>query len=124
MEKLAKEYGINSFKIFLADKNKKFLNNKDILEALKHIKDLGCIAKVHAENGAIIAENQKRLLACGVTGPEGHLLSRPEEVEEEAVRRVCTFAKQVNCPLDICSPTSVDATEVIKQFKEKGLVVI
>jgi len=124
MEKLAKECGVNSFKMFMAYKDTVMLNNSELLEAFKHVKDLGCIAKVHAENGDIIAENQKRLLARGVTGPEGHSLAAPEEVEEEAVRRACTLASQANVPLYICSPSSLAATEVVKQFKEKGLTVI
>lgn len=124
MEKLAKEHGVNSFKMFMAYKDTLMLDNKDLMEAFKHVKELGCIAKVHAENGDSIDENIKTLIANGVTGPEGHPLSRPVEVEEEAVRRACTMAKQVNVPLNICGVTSSEAVEIIKEFKEKDVVVI
>jgi dihydroorotase-like cyclic amidohydrolase len=79
---------------------------------------------VHAENGDIIAENQRRLLARGVVGPEGHPAAQPQEVEEEAVRRACSLALQANVPLVVTAPSCPEAAEIIAQFEAKGLVVV
>ena len=57
------------------------MNNNELKEAFEHVRDIGCIAKVHAETGDIIIQNQRRLFAEGVLGPEGHPLAQPEEVD-------------------------------------------
>ena len=124
MEILARDFGVNSFKLFMTYKNLLMLDNKQLMEAFKHVKDLGCIAKVHAENGDMVADNEKKLLKEGIRGPEGHLLARPEEVEEEAVRRACTLSLQANNPLHVCGVSSTGAVDIIKEFREKGLVVM
>ncbi|KAB7494975.1 Dihydropyrimidinase, partial [Armadillidium nasatum] len=94
MAQLTREHGVNSFKMFLAYKDLWQLNDEELLEAFKACKEIGALAQVHAENGDIIKENSKKLLALGITGPEGHEMSRPEEVEAEATMRACVLANQ------------------------------
>ena len=124
MEVLVRDHGVNTFKVFMSFKDELMIPSKDILRVMKKAKELGCVVQVHAENGDMIAQNQRALLAEGVRGPEGHLLAHPEDVEEEAVRRACCLAREVGLPLHISSPSSAGAVEIIKEYREKGLVVI
>lgn len=43
-----------------------------------------------------LLQNAKKVLAQGITGPEGHELCRTEEVETEACLRAITIANQVS----------------------------
>ncbi|KAF8395714.1 hypothetical protein HHK36_019664 [Tetracentron sinense] len=77
MEIMVKEKGINSFKFFLAYKGALMINDELLLQGFRKCKSLGALAMVHAENGDAVVEGQKRMIDLGITGPEGHALSRP-----------------------------------------------
>ena len=113
---------INSFKMFMAHKDI-FLLRDNILETFKTCKEIGVIGQVHAENGDVIEQNQKRLLVAVVTRPERHPMSRPEEVEEEALLRACVLANQVKCPLYVVLVISKSAAEIIMKKRKQGSVI-
>lgn len=122
-ELCSEEVGINSFKMFMAYKDVMMLRDNEMIEVFKVCRKIGALAQVHAENGDAIAENQDRLLAKGVTGPEGHPLSRPEEIETEAVMRACTMANQLDCPLYVVHVMSKTAADIIVRKRNEGQVV-
>ncbi|XP_076262568.1 collapsin Response Mediator Protein isoform X4 [Rhynchophorus ferrugineus] len=118
MEILCKEHGVNSFKMFMAYSF--MLNDAELYSAFEQCQKLGAVAQVHAENGSIIAKNVEKLLANGVTGPEGHELSRPEDIEAEAVNRACVIAKQVNLPIYLVRVSSVSSANAIAERRSSG----
>ncbi|XP_071641915.1 dihydropyrimidinase isoform X4 [Temnothorax longispinosus] len=123
MATLAKDHGVGSFKMFMAYRDMFMLRDPELIETFKACKEIGAVAMVHAENGDLIAENAKKLLAAGVTGPEGHEMSRPEEVEAEAVNRACVIANQVNCPLYVVHVMSRSAAEQVEDARKRGVCV-
>lgn len=57
------------------------VNDELLMEGLKKCKSLGALPMVHAENGDAVFEGQNRMIELGITGPEGHALSRPPMVK-------------------------------------------
>ncbi|KAJ4971188.1 hypothetical protein NE237_004287 [Protea cynaroides] len=124
MEIMVQEKGINSFKFFLAYKGSLMIRDELLLEGLKKCKSLGALAMVHAENGDAVAEGQKRMIDLGVTGPEGHALSRPPVLEGEATARAIRLAGFVNVPLYVVHVMSIDAMEEIAKAQKSGQKVV
>lgn len=76
MKTIIDDYGVNSFKCYMAYKDLLMLSDTEMYEVFETCKEVGGLAMVHAENGNVIAKNQEKLLKSGITGPEGHALSR------------------------------------------------
>jgi hypothetical protein len=75
---------------------------------------------VHAENGDAVADGQQRVFDSGVTGPEGHALSRPAALEGEATGRAIRLAEFVGTPLYVVHVMSRDAMEEIARARWVG----
>lgn len=72
METLVREHGVNSFQMFMAYKDMMMLRDSELYQALQTCKDIGAIARVHAENGELVAEVivivMKNILDAAVIG--------------------------------------------------------
>ncbi|MBT8136179.1 MAG: amidohydrolase family protein, partial [Gammaproteobacteria bacterium] len=87
METLVRDYGVNSFKHFMAYKGAIMATDEILVNSFMKAVELGAITTVHAENGELVYRLQQKIYEMGITGPEGHPLSRPPEVEGEAANR-------------------------------------
>lgn len=116
---LCQEKGISSYKMFMAYKGLFMIDDFEMYEVFERCRDLGALAQVHAENGDVIAKNVAKLLESGINGPEGHELSRTEDVEAEATNRACMIAHQTNCPLYVVHVMSISAAEEVARARER-----
>ena len=124
MAALTERHGINSFKFFMAYKGALMVSDEELLAGFQRCRELGALAQVHAENGDAVAEGQRRVFAAGVTGPEGHALSRPEGLEAEATARAIRLAEFVDTPLYVVHVMSGQAAAEVAAARARGARVI
>jgi dihydropyrimidinase len=117
---LTSRHGVNSFKHFMAYKGAIMVSDEQMLQSFRRCQELGALATVHAENGDLVYFLQQELLKQGITGPEGHPLSRPPEVEGEAANRVIRLAQVINTPLYIVHNSCKEAVEAITRARLEG----
>ena len=107
----------------MAYKGALMVNDDEMFASFSRCAELGALPLVHAENGDVVAALQKKLLAEGVTGPEGHAYSRPPEVEGEAANRAIMIADVAGCPLYIVHVSCEQTHEAIRRARQKGMRV-
>ena len=120
MGTLVRDHGVNSFKHFMAYKNAIMADDDTLLRSFSRALELGAIPTVHAENGELVYHLQQELVKKGITGPEGHPLSRPPEVEGEAVNRAITIARVLGVPIYIVHVSCRQALEAITRARNEG----
>ncbi|MCO8144987.1 dihydropyrimidinase [Rhodovulum tesquicola] len=120
MEAVVRQKGITSFKHFMAYKGALMVNDDEMYASFRRCADLGAIPLVHAENGDVVAELQRRLMDEGNTGPEAHAYSRPPEVEGEATNRAIMIADMAGVPLYVVHVSCEEAHEAIRRARMLG----
>jgi len=120
MATLCTEHGVNSFKHFMAYKNAVMIDDDTLISSFMRAKELGAICTVHAENGDLVFRLQQEVFESGITGPEGHPLSRPPEVEGEAANRAIRIAEAIGVPVYIVHTSCIDAMEAVARAKSEG----
>jgi dihydropyrimidinase len=117
---LVQEEGVNSFKHFMAYKNAIMCSDETLVNSFRRALELGAMPTVHAENGELVFMLQAELKARGITGPEGHPLSRPPAVEAEAAQRAIAIADVLNVPIYVVHVSCAEAAEAIARARARG----
>src|SRR5580704_13176790 len=119
-EGAASDYGINTFKHFMAYKGALMVNDDELYNSFLRCAGLGAMPLVHAENGDVVWHLQQHYLRTGVTGPEGHAYSRPPAVEGEATNRAIMIADMAGCPLYVVHTSCRDSHDAIARARAAG----
>lgn len=117
---LATEHGVSSFKHFMAYKNAIMCDDEVLVNSFMRCLELGALPTVHAENGELVFRLQKQLVARGITGPEGHPMSRPPAVEGEAANRAIRIAEVLGTPLYIVHNSCIQSLQAIARARGEG----
>jgi dihydropyrimidinase len=120
MGTLANEHGVSSFKHFMAYKNAIMCDDEALVSSFTRCMELGALPTVHAENGELVFRLQKQLIARGITGPEGHPLSRPPAVEGEAANRAIRIAEVLGTPVYVVHVSAEDSLQAIARARGEG----
>lgn len=120
MGTLVREEGVNSFKHFMAYKNAIMADDEVMYNSFSRAVELGAIATAHAENGELVFQLQKKLKEMGITGPEGHPLSRPPAAEGEAANRAIRLAEVIGVPLYLVHVSTKDGLDEIIRARLAG----
>jgi len=120
MGTLVQQEGVNSFKHFMAYKNAIMCDDETLVNSFSRALELGAMPTVHAENGELVFLLQQQVLDRGITGPEGHPLSRPPVVEGEAANRAIAIAEVLNVPIYIVHVSCIESAEAIARARARG----
>lgn len=115
-----RERGVCSFKTYFAYDHLR-LDDAETLEVLEALKPLGATLCVHCENGTLVNRLQQRVFDSGVTGPEGHPLSRPDVCEAEAISRLLYIAHLAgDARVNVVHLSTKLGLEAIRDAKARG----
>ncbi|MGE0090185.1 MAG: dihydropyrimidinase [Bacteroidales bacterium] len=116
--------GITSFKVYMAYKGSVGLDDTDLKRVLLAVGKAGGLVTIHCELGDEIDALRDKFVSEGKTEPLYHALSRPVELEAQAVQRVVNFAKEANCAIYIVHVSSKESLKIIEKAKKSGQKVI
>lgn len=124
LEACRRKEGIASVKAYLAYKESIGLNDNEFLDLLDAARRFKILPLVHAESGDMVAYLQKKLLAEGKTSAVFHPLSRPPEVECDAINRALLMARLVRVALYIVHISTRQGIEAVAAARRLGQVAI
>lgn len=123
IESLINDYGIRTFKVYMAYLDSIGLEVPDIHKAMKSIAKHGGIMALHAELGIEIMKLQYEFRQKGRLAAFNHPWTRPANVEYEAVQKALMMVEFTKCPTYFVHISTAESVQMIREAKAKGLPV-
>lgn len=117
------ELGVRSLKLYLAYPGRNMSTDGALLRTLQRAAALDLTVLVHAENGPAIEVLIGQALAGGHREPAWHALTRPAELEAEAVHRACVLAELAGAKLHVVHVSGAAALQVVVDARRRGVRV-
>lgn len=111
--------GVTSYKMYMVYDALK-VDDGQIYCALKKAKEQGALIGLHCENWDVLQRRIGELKAEGKTAPCYHPVSRPAEVEAEAVARYMRIAQLADAPAYIVHLSTAEGLLEAKRARERG----
>ncbi len=123
IESLIKDYGIKTFKVYMAYLDNIGLEVCDLHKAMKSIAAHGGIMALHAELGHEIAKIQHDFIETGRTAAFNHPWSRPAYCEFDAVEKALFYVSATQCTTYFVHISTAESVQLIRKAKAEGLPV-
>lgn len=129
VESCYRHFGIKSFKVFTAYKDRSDVTGIDdglILHLLKTIAEINPppIPQVHCEDHEICRIATENVKQRGMEGLAAWNAARPNLAEEAAIAKMCLLARRVRSPIYIVHVSTAEGLEIIKEEQQRGTQVI
>jgi dihydropyrimidinase len=123
MERLIKDEGVTSFKLFTAYPGVLMVDDGSLFKAMRVVGNHGGMICVHAENGPVIQVLVEEAVARGNIEPKYHAMTRPSLMEGEATHRAIRIAQLAGSPLYVVHLSASEALSSVRQARDDGLNV-
>ena len=108
--------GVPSFKVFMTYASR--ITDEEFTRTLSNAKELNAMVMVHAEEHFALEANRAEFIAAGKTDPWHHYLSRPEEVEADAVKRAIELTEATGATLYIVHLACAEGLEAVTKAQK------
>jgi dihydroorotase len=94
-----------------------------IAEAFGQVGKLGLPVAVHAEDKALIAQNEAILKSAKKDSPAAFLKAHTEEAEKKAIERLLKITEKIKVNIHFCHVTSEQGLKTINEAKKAGRTI-